>query len=135
MALRARVEERRRAGEYPPGLEQELDAHFQRIVSLRGGRSTFRERLDAVDETTDAFAADAIPLRSRVPGGSFLHRIVAKVVRRQTEGVIAQVQATRAATPRRSTRWTRWSVAASSRRGLVRSSTRCRRSSPTSSGP
>lgn len=92
-ALQARVEERHRSGEYPPGLEQELDAHYQRIVSTRGGRSSFRERLDAVHETTDAFAADAIPLRSRVPGGAFLHRIVAKAVRRQTEGVIGQTRA------------------------------------------
>ncbi len=92
-ALQARVEERRRSGEYPPGLEQELDAHYQRIVSTRGSRSSFRERLDAVHETTDAFAADAIPLRSRVPGGALLHRIVAKVVRRQTEGVIGQARA------------------------------------------
>ena len=91
--LRARVAERHRTGAYPPGLEQELDAHYQRIVSQRGGRSTFRDRLDAVHETTDAFAADAIPLRSRVPGGALLHRVVAKVVRRQTEGVIAQTRA------------------------------------------
>ncbi|MEO6468850.1 MAG: methyltransferase domain-containing protein [Acidimicrobiia bacterium] len=93
LALQARVEERRRSGAYPPGLEHELDAHYQRIVSMRGSRSSFRERLDAVHETTDAFAADAIPLRSRVPGGARLHRIVAKVVRRQTEGVIAQARA------------------------------------------
>lgn len=92
-ALRARVEERRRSGAYPPRLVQELDAHYQRIVSARGAEATFRQRLDAVHETTDAFAGDAIPLRSRIPGGALLHRIVAKIVRRQTEGVIAQARA------------------------------------------
>ena len=31
--LRARVEERRRRGDYPPGLEQDLESHFRRIVA------------------------------------------------------------------------------------------------------
>ena len=91
--LQARVEERRRSGVYPPGLQQELDARYARIVDSSGARSSLRDLLDAVHETTDALAADAIPLRSRVPGGGLLHRMVAKVVRRQTEGVIAQTRA------------------------------------------
>ena len=91
--LRARVAERRERGEYPPHLEQDLDAHFQHIVSLRAqGRSTFRERLDALDEAASSLRAESIPTKSRVPGGSFLHRMVAKAVHRQTAGVLKQVQ-------------------------------------------
>lgn len=92
-SLQARVEERRRSGTYPPGLARDLDAHYQRIVGARAAEPSIRERLDAVHETSDAFAADAIPLRSRIPGGAVFHRIVAKIVRRQTEGVIAQTHA------------------------------------------
>src|SRR3954454_8478659 len=36
--LRARVETRRRAGLYPPGLEDEMSAHFSRILDLRRER-------------------------------------------------------------------------------------------------
>ena len=35
--VRARVAERRRTGYYPEGLEEDLDAHFRRIVSHRRG--------------------------------------------------------------------------------------------------
>ena len=33
--LRARVEQRRQSGVYPPGLEDELDQHFRRIAAHR----------------------------------------------------------------------------------------------------
>src|SRR3989442_5669330 len=36
--LRAKVEERRRSGAYPPGLEDDLAAHFRRIVGTRHER-------------------------------------------------------------------------------------------------
>ena len=46
--LRSRVRDRRAAGDYPPGLEVNLEAHFQRIVGTRAGsdRSQFQAKLD-----------------------------------------------------------------------------------------
>ena len=91
--LRSRVEERRRSGVYPAGLEEDLSSHFQRILS-RGGR-------EAVDVRGPlAEVARALPLQreriglaSEVPGGAPIHRAVARLVGRQTQGVLEQVQA------------------------------------------
>jgi len=84
--LRARVEERRRSGAYPPGLEHDLDVHFRHIVehrpvrnldALRKAMATFEEGL--------VFDPAMIPLDSRMPGGQALHQMVAKLVTRQTD--------------------------------------------------
>jgi SAM-dependent methyltransferase len=91
--LKAKVEQRRRDGVYPPGLEDDLDAHFHRIARHRVEPDTeaLEARLAALEERI-AFSAERIGLDSGVPGGSALHRTVAKVVGRQTQGVLQQVQ-------------------------------------------
>ncbi|HEX2063353.1 MAG TPA: methyltransferase domain-containing protein [Acidimicrobiales bacterium] len=91
--LRARVEQRRTEGAYPPGLEDELEAHFRRVAPRRETVDVeeLRERLADLDARI-AFDLDRISTESRLPGGEALHRSVAKVVARQTEGVLAQVQ-------------------------------------------
>ncbi len=92
--LKARVTERERAGEYPPGLEQELDAHFDRIAVHRMPSYNFdhlRQRIAGL-EHTGSFSAEHIAMDTRIPGGSQLHRTVAKVVSRQTQGILAQMQ-------------------------------------------
>jgi 2-polyprenyl-3-methyl-5-hydroxy-6-metoxy-1,4-benzoquinol methylase len=88
--LRARVEERRRDGSYPPGLEQDLDAHFRHVSSSRRGALSLREHLDAVREAS-AFAAERISTQSRAQVGSKLHQLIARIVHRQTQGVLEQV--------------------------------------------
>jgi 2-polyprenyl-3-methyl-5-hydroxy-6-metoxy-1,4-benzoquinol methylase len=91
--LRERVEERRRTGEYPPGLEDDLEAHFRRIVSR--GRAQELELVRAslqVLESRMAFNRARIPATSELPGGSVLHKSVGKLVGRQTEGVLDQVR-------------------------------------------
>lgn len=90
--LRQRVEQRRESGEYPPGLEGELDDHFRRIVRFRPTQLSFRDHLDDIREAMD-FDIDRIPRRSRVPGGGVAHRIVGRAVARQTRGVLTQVEA------------------------------------------
>jgi len=92
--LRQRVAEREQRGEYPPGLEDELDAHFERIAVHRRSGSDFdalRRRIAGL-EHSGSFSPDNIAFDTRVPGGSQVHRTVAKIVSRQTEGVLAQMQ-------------------------------------------
>jgi hypothetical protein len=90
--LRRRVEQRRESGEYPPGLEGELDDHFRRIVRFRPTQLSFRDHLDDIREAMD-FDIDRIPSRSRIPGGGVAHRIVGRAVARQTRGVLTQLEA------------------------------------------
>lgn len=90
--LQAKVEKRRQEGAYPPGLEQELDEHFRRIASHRvipdvDDLHAHLHRLDA----TARFTAD-IPVDSGLPGGSTLHRAMNRLLVRQTQGILGQVQ-------------------------------------------
>ena len=91
--LRAKVEERRRSGSYPSGLADGLEEHFRRIVAHRATPdfTGLRARLAALDERA-RFSADQIHAQSQRPGGEALHKAVSKVVARQTQGVLDQVQ-------------------------------------------
>lgn len=92
--LRRRVAERRASGEYPEDLEQNLDAHFRRIAVHRRPPFDFddlKARLREV-EAAMSFTPQRIELGSRAPGGAQLHRTVSKIVSRQTQGVLEQVQ-------------------------------------------
>ena len=91
--LRARVVERRNSGFYPPGLEEELDAHFKRIVAHRRmtDMRSLRGTLAAL-EIRGMFSPDRIPLSTSIPGGQRIHQAVSKVVSRQTQGILEQVQ-------------------------------------------
>lgn len=91
--LRARVEERRAAGAYPPGLEHDLDVHFRHIVEHRPVRN-----LDALHKAMATFEdglqfdVAGIPTGSRVPGGQVLHQAAAKLVTRQTDWIVQQLR-------------------------------------------
>ncbi len=93
--LRAKVEERRRAGQYPPGLEDDLAAHFRRLLARRlepPRPVDLRGPLGQIEEALP-LRRDRIPLESQVPAGAAFHKAVAKLVARQTQGVVEQVQA------------------------------------------
>ena len=90
--LQARVEERRRDGAYPPGFEEDLDAHFHRIVSQRHGDIDAVRASLARLEAAMAFNRDRIPLQSNLKGGSAAHKTIAKIVGRQTQGVLEQMR-------------------------------------------
>lgn len=91
--LQAKVEERRRAGLYPPGLEEDMTAHAQRILHTRmRPEPDLRTPLREV-EAALPFDASQIPAVSGVPGGELIHKTVAKVVSRQTSGALAEVEA------------------------------------------
>jgi SAM-dependent methyltransferase len=91
--LRARVEERRSQGVYPHGLEAELDDHFRRIATHRTPANIDDVRAKLFElEHRIAFDPD-IAVDSRVPGGAALHAAVARLVGRQTQGILEQVRA------------------------------------------
>jgi O-antigen chain-terminating methyltransferase len=92
--LRTKVEQRRRAGEYPPGLEEDLASHFRRLLSRRSEAPRpvdLRGPMTRVEEALP-LRADRIPIASQVPAGAALHKVVAKLVGRQTQGILEQVQ-------------------------------------------
>jgi SAM-dependent methyltransferase len=92
-ALKRKVEERRQEGFYPPGLEDDLDGHFRRIVSHRS--DTDLSELDAALARLSAISGlspSRIVASSAVPGGSAVHRTVARAVARQTQGILEQVE-------------------------------------------
>jgi 2-polyprenyl-3-methyl-5-hydroxy-6-metoxy-1,4-benzoquinol methylase len=93
-ALRARVEERRRSGAYPPGLEDDLAEHFRRILRRRAEPRSELDLRGPIRAAEQALPLEAarIPSESGVPGGQALHRSIARVVGRQTQGVLEQVQ-------------------------------------------
>ncbi len=95
VTLRERVELRRQNGEYPPGLEAEMESHFERITGRPPTPSFLLADLEGAVAELGRFeyARDPLPLTSRVPGGSALHKIVAKGVGRQIQGVLIQAQA------------------------------------------
>lgn len=93
--LRRRVEQRRRDGDYPPGLEDDLAVHFE-VMMHRGMRAPRPVDLHgALGRIAAALPVEAarISTDSRSSAGSALHQAVAKVVGRQTEGALQQVQA------------------------------------------
>ncbi len=95
--IREKVDERRAAGEYPPGYEEQLDAPFDAVMGT--GRTTMQldtalARLRAIPP----FSPSLIATTSRSPGGAAVHGAMAKLVTRQTAGILQQVQRHREAT-------------------------------------
>lgn len=89
--IRARVESRRRSGFYPPDLEEHLSEHFRRVVNFRArDLSKVRSRLVEL-RARGHFQIDQIPAESKLPGGSLLHKMIAKVIGRQIQGALDQV--------------------------------------------
>lgn len=86
-SLQQRVAERRRAGDYPPGLEEQLEAEFDQIMKAvhRHELDTgeLHRRLTVVAQAAANVTAEP-PLDSRLPGGGTVHAAAARVVRRHT---------------------------------------------------
>lgn len=92
--LRATVAERRARGEFPEGLEEELDQHFRRIAAARRVPTSLdplRAQIDAL-LAASRFSAARIPTDSAAPGGAALHRSLSRLFARQAEGILQQVQ-------------------------------------------
>jgi hypothetical protein len=92
--LQAKVEERRRSGFYPPGLEEDMATHARRMLHHHTKVRPEPDLHAHLREVEAAFPFDAgrIPAVSGVPGGELIHKSVAKVVSRQTQGALAEVE-------------------------------------------
>jgi 2-polyprenyl-3-methyl-5-hydroxy-6-metoxy-1,4-benzoquinol methylase len=93
--LRARVAARRESGAYPPGLEEDMTAHFRRILDQRRMSRELPDIQGPVRVASEALplSSGKIPLESGLPGGQAIHRAVARLVGRQTTGTLQQMQA------------------------------------------
>ncbi len=90
--IRDRVASKRAAGEYPPGLEDELDRFRVQLLSGRtsdGALGPLTDLIENVRSATD-FGRHRITTDSALPGGTKLHRLIAKIVGRQIDGLAAQ---------------------------------------------
>jgi len=98
--LKGRLEDRRRDGLYPAGLEAQLDEHARQFASHRVARPDplppLRQAVRGVDETRDIRCED-IEASSSVPLGSVVHRVADKLQRRHLDSLAAQVWAFAAA--------------------------------------
>ncbi len=94
--IQARVAERRAAGDYPIGLEAELEAEFDAILEMthRGQDriEVLEQHITNLEEAIKKISGRT-PVRSRVPGGRLIHRTLAALTRRQVVGLSAQVKA------------------------------------------
>lgn len=88
--LRARVERRREEGDFPTELDADLDRHWRGIAAaLPSSRlETLARRLDAAAD----FGRHRIYMDSSVPLGGQVHRLVARAVTRQTDGLLRQMR-------------------------------------------
>lgn len=84
----SRVQERRARGDYPLGLEAQLEAEFDGVLKAiqrhEIGTQELEQRVSVVGERI-VTADTPAELESRVPGGASVHQAAARVVRRHTE--------------------------------------------------
>lgn len=94
--LRVRVERRRQEGKYPPGLEEQLEAEFDAILEVvHRGQDSVLHIAHVIEQLRSEIPSvnGVIGSQSRIPGGRLFHRLVGRLVGRQTRGVAQQTQA------------------------------------------
>ena len=93
--IHSQIDERRAAGLYPPGLEQQLEHQFAEIMSSTNRRYfASRDLQTQLQNLEDAFGrlSGQISTQSRLPGISLLHRLLGKLTKRQVLGLTAQIR-------------------------------------------
>lgn len=94
--VKRRVATAKQQGVYSPALEDELVASFGQIVrEMHGERHVDDEQLLALVEsvkTSLRSVTGLTPVHSRVPGGTFVHRVIRRLIARQTQGLAQQVE-------------------------------------------
>lgn len=92
--VREHVRLRRIAGDYPPGLEQELEAEFRGVVDRERRdwtsiQTKLREQTDGLVKSLDNITG-VTDIQSRIPGGTIFHGVVRRIIGRQTRGLATQ---------------------------------------------
>ena len=91
------IARRRAVGEYPAGLETELEAEFASILALshRGeaDRADALERLLQEVRMHAPHVSGLTATSSRIPLVNLLHKVVRRLIARQTRGLAAQQRA------------------------------------------
>lgn len=94
--VKRRVATARQKGIYSPMLEDELVASFGQIVrEMHGERHVDDEQLLALVDSVKTSLRNVTgltPVYSRVPGGTFVHRVIRRLIARQTQGLAQQVE-------------------------------------------
>ena len=89
--LKQRVADRRAAGDYPMGLEQQLESHFDAMLeSLHDDRTStdgLRTAVDRLGATLAAVGKADIAATSRAPGGAVIHRATMQLIKRHVQQV------------------------------------------------
>jgi hypothetical protein len=85
--LRERIAARRLAGDYPEGLEEELESEFRGMMRAvdrsEVDTSLLHDRVEEVNSASHRINSD-VGLDSRVPGGSAAHAAIGRIVQRHT---------------------------------------------------
>jgi len=93
--LRRQIAARRAAGDYPLGLERQLEAEFDGILASMHrhelGTADLAERVQALRWAASQVHAGSA-LDSRVPGGASVHGATARLVRRHTNELTDSVR-------------------------------------------
>jgi SAM-dependent methyltransferase len=91
--LRERVNERRESGDYPEGLEEQLEEHFHRIVfhRMKSQVDQLQADVDAIDSHMD-FSLSGVGHDSGMPGGEMLHKALNKAMVRYTDAMQNQLR-------------------------------------------
>lgn len=93
--LQEQVAQRRIAGDYPVGLESELEAEFDAILEMTHRGQDKVESMRALLVSLSASVSSVsghTPTKSRIPGGRLLHRLSERVSRRQVRGLAGQTR-------------------------------------------
>lgn len=94
--LKQRIATRRANGDYPVGLEEQLEAEFKVIMAAvhrhEVNTTELGRRVQQVESATAAIRSDG-PTGSRLPGGAAVHATTARLVNRHTATVADSVRA------------------------------------------
>ncbi len=94
--VRDDVARKRADGSYPVGLEEELEAEFRTILThgRRGVTDRNAEVSRLIDEIRQAGTeiSGLTPVSSKIPGMSLVHRVIRRLIARQTMGLASQVR-------------------------------------------
>ena len=95
--LEARVAQRRQEGKYPVGLEQQLEAEFKAIMEVVHRGNNVLDDVSALLVRSESLVEDLnapVSARSRIPGFGLVHKLIGKLVGRQTSEIARRVQET-----------------------------------------